>query len=106
MDDRTSEASPFDLEVLVSATVPVEAEASSWSQMALFDHDSIVVVPKLIMAGPQGALTVSVTVLDFHTFKWLACEVRPGLRFPRDVALALAWIEERVLHYSGLVAPF
>jgi len=51
-------------------------------------------------------VSVSVLVTEFWTGAWIACEVLPPMVFPGDFEIALAWIEERTLHYSKDVSPF
>lgn len=106
MDDRTSEASPIGLDGRDSTTVPVELRPSSFSQPAFFGACQVSLEPKIIISGPEGMLTASITVVDFTTGEWLACEVRPAMAYPADFRLALLWLEERMLHYGGDISPF
>jgi len=78
----------------------------AWSQMSMLPYSCIELRSKLIIDGPAGSLTASVTVLEFSTSDTIAIEVRPGLRFPQDLDLALEWVEQVVRALSTNVAPF
>jgi hypothetical protein len=60
----------------------------------------------LIVDGPQGSICASITVSDFWTEDDIAIEVISAAQFPRDLAIVLLWIEERIQHYCARVGPF
>jgi len=101
-----SEANPNDLDGVDSPTARVESASSSWEQLMLAPPNYLVIDSKMIISGVEGMLTASVTVSDFWSTERIACEVRPAMRYPQDLHLTLAWLEERVLHYSAGVSPF
>ncbi len=106
MGDRTSEASPNNPSEPSTNTVPLVPVPGSWAQQDLFGVARFVITPKLIIDGPSGTITVSVTIQDFDTLAWLGCEVRPCLRFPHDLDLALDWIVALSRSWSKNVSPF
>jgi len=106
MDSSVSEANSAHPSAEPPSPVPEDGSALGWSQLRLLPGTSIVVAPKLIIDGPLGELCVSITVADFWTMDPIAVEVRPSMRFPQDLHLALLWLEERIVHYSNTVSPF
>jgi len=106
MVNSPSEARPNRGTPDASATVPAESLAARWTQASLLPHAVIVVEPKLVVDGPSGDLTVSVRVREFWSNDQIALEVRPGLRFPQDLELALDWITALIRSWSAAVSPF
>ena len=106
MGDRTSEASPTGPEEPSTDTVPFVPVPGSWRQEGLFGVTRFVMTPKLIIDAPSGTITASLTLQDLDTHDWLACEVRPCLRYPQDLDLALDWITALARSWSTHVSPF
>lgn len=74
--------------------------------MALLPSGHIVVKPQIIIDGPASSMTASITVTDFWSEDDLAIEVISSATFPRDLAVVLLWLEERIQHYAARVSPF
>lgn len=106
MGDRTSEASPTRSDRRTANTVPLAGVGGSWTQEDLFGETHVVITPKLIIDAPSGTLTVSLLMQRFDTLAWLRCEVRPALRYPQDLDLALDWITALTRSWSTNLSPF
>jgi len=101
-----SEANPIGLGHSDGLQIGDKPRSASWSQEALFGVAQVVLTPKLIIDGPAGSIVASLTLQDFPAGEWLACEVRPGLRFPQDLDLALDWITALARAWCDKIAPF
>jgi hypothetical protein len=88
------------------AELTSQSAASRWSQTTLIDPSSVRLDLTLFYDGPAESLCASATLRDFATCEQLACEVRPGLRFPQDLDIALAWLEQLARHFAARVSPF
>ena len=106
MDERTTEGSPYDLDREGSATVPAEPSTSSWDQLALFGTTHAVIQPQFVIDAAAGSMAVSVGVKEFWSGDQLSLEVIPAMRFPSDLPVALAWIEQRIQHIASQLSPF
>jgi len=106
MDEECSEAAPSGPGGSVDHVGPRHPRQSVWSQPQLWDASEIVIHTRMVIDGAGGEFTASVECTDFWSGERLACEVRPGLRFPADRLVALAWFEAMTLHYSDRCAPF
>jgi len=101
-----SEANSIGLDGLDERPVRPESPPAVSGQNSLFGVAHVVLTPKIIIEGPTGSLNVSLTVEEFSTGQWLACEVRPGLRFPQDLDLALDWIVALSRSWCAQISPF
>jgi hypothetical protein len=106
MVKESSEASRYDLDVDPSASVPDEGSTPSWDQQTLFGSVHVIIQPQFVVDAAAGSMAVSVTVREFWSGDRLACEVNPALRFPADMPVALAWIEQRCMFFASQLSPF
>ena len=77
-----------------------------WRQEALLPPSAIVMDMRISIDGPLEQLCASIEVTDFWSSDLIALEVCPALPFPSSIPVALAWLEERALHFSSTVSPF
>lgn len=106
MDQESSEASPLIPAMGRSLLDLDRPPATPWFQQHLLPPSRIVITPQFVFDGPDGMVSSSVTVTDYDTGDLIALETWPALRLPAGLPVALAWIEERVQHYSLFTSPF
>lgn len=106
MDSKRDEVTPHRSGLRASVLGHDVPRGRVWTQPQLWDASEVILCARMVVDGPGGTFTASVEATEFWSGDRLACEVRPGLRFPTDRMVALAWIEALMVEWSNRCAPF